>query len=88
MHVKPLRLMNLPSHLYHDVWSTSPFGGMRASVDCPARDSRHVSVDYLFRYFGRISQESLFLGGLPLRVFQTIYFCVDGLVEPSLLAYR
>lgn len=73
---KALGLMNLPSLLYHVVWLTRPFSGMRAPINCPSRD------------FGRISQEFGRVGGLPLRVFQNISHCVDGSVEPLLLACR
>ena len=40
MHVKASRLMNLQSLLYHAVWSTSPFGGMRDPVDQTSRYER------------------------------------------------
>lgn len=85
MSIKALRLIKLLSLLHHVVWSTGPFGGMTAPVDCPSRDSGHGSVDHPFRDFEHISQRYWFL---PLRALQTISQCVDGSIEPSFFAYR
>lgn len=55
MPIKASRLMNLQVLLYHVVWSTRPFGGIRAYVDCASLDSGQVFADFPFRDFGRIS---------------------------------